>query len=57
MVTNPDIVVPDKADIVDHLVRFVDSKVEQWCIEADLMDMCHNTYKQLLDMKVTSKLS
>ena len=43
---------PPKGEIVGHIVRSVDDGVMRWCVEMDLRQLCVNSHKQLMEMKV-----
>ena len=43
---------PSKEELVGHIVRKVDEGVMKWCAEVDLKELCVNSHRQLMEMKV-----
>ena len=43
-----------KAEVVGHLVGFINEQVIRWCLEADVEEFCIQHHKQLLQLKVIS---
>ena len=41
-----------KDNIVTQLVTFIEDKLIQWCLNADVELMCEQSHKQLLQMRV-----
>ena len=41
-----------KDNIVTQLVTFIEDKLIQWCLNADVELMCEQNHKQLLQMRV-----
>ena len=44
---------PTKEKIVLHLLEFVDRGIISWCMNADLVQLCLSSHKQLLELKVS----
>ena len=41
-----------KEEIVAQLVTFIEEKLTEWCLQADVKLMCEQSHKQLLQMRV-----
>ena len=41
-----------KEEIVAQLVAFIEEKLTEWCLQADVKLMCEQSHKQLLQMRV-----
>lgn len=49
---DPAATLPSKETIVDHLLLQLDEGILSWCEAVDLEQLCSNSHKQLLELKV-----
>ena len=46
---------PSKETIVEHLLSVLNEGILKWCEQVDLNQLCANSHKQLLELKVSIK--
>lgn len=44
-----------KENIVTSLSHFLEQNIEDWCVKADINELCQFGHKQLLQMRVRCK--
>ena len=48
---------PSKEAITNGLVVFLDGEIVRWCSQVDLVELCVNNHKQMLELKVALALA